>query len=282
MKNTLAIASLLLLGTAGCTTPSDEPIRPNPPPIVQGNPLTPLTKPLPPEEADKYILLVRLQIITLQVPIGSVSDSEELWSYLNEESVSSGDSSLPYNGVRVAVGTAASWQDVARVLRRITTQPLPRSNLLIRPGEPVPVVVKQMQDRQTIFTYRPDRTLSGQDYPPGDDVLMTATAVDLESPTSVHMQGGLLVRSAQRQPKFTDTEGGIRMVDQPEYFPLPGMTFRVKTPPGGFLLIGPGRQVRQPSSAGRQFMVRTRQGLDYETIIVLVPEVFVAPLPAPK
>ena len=68
------------------------------------------------------------------------------------------------------------------------------------------------------------------------------------------------------------------MVNQPDYLALPELDFSLKTPPKGFLLIGPGRQVRRPSSPGQQFLVFDRQGLKFESIVVLVPEVFAAPI----
>lgn len=270
----VALAGVLL---AGCT--QIEPLTPPaPPPVHQGVQLSPLSKPLKAEEADKYFLLVRLNIITVQLPLGAVSDSEELWSYLNEEPINSRNSPLPYNGIRVGVGTEAAWPEVAAVLRRFTGQPLGRSQFMIRPGEPLPVVFKQFQPPQTIFTYRADRTLLGQDYPAGDDVLMTAAAVNLDEPTSVHLAGALVVRSTAVHPRYVTRPGGVDILNQPDYFALPELDFRVKTPPKGFLLIGPGRQVRRPSSPGQQFMVFDRQGLKFENIVVLVPEVFAAPI----
>ena len=49
-------------------------------------------------------------------------------------------------------------------------------------------------------------------------------------------------------------------------------------PAKGFLVIGPGANARNPTSVGYHFLVKKRQGMEFETLLVLVPEVFAAPL----
>ena len=48
-------------------------------------------------------------------------------------------------------------------------------------------------------------------------------------------------------------------------------------PAGGFLLIGPGRESQRLTSPGRQFLVGQRDGMEYETVLVIAPELFAAP-----
>ena len=277
-----ARAALMLVAAcapwSGCQPPP-EPLRPPlPPPIEDGVALTPLTRQADKEVVQK-ILAVRLRLITVSLPIGSVSSSEELWSYLNEEPAGARiGPSLAYNGIRVGYGPESAWPDVARVLRRLTGQPLRRSQVLAHPGTPLPIVLKARQGEQTIFIYRRERTLFGRDYPPGDNVLMVTAGINWEKPSSVHLMVTPLIRSSHRRARFVHQPAGYVLTAQPSYFPLRELDFQFTIPAGGFLLIGPGPQVRRQTSPGYHFLVRQHRGAKFETVLVIAPEVFAAPV----
>ena len=101
MRSSLAVAASLL---AGCAWPIE--LRPQiPPPTQDGVPLTPLARNAPTEQA-RRVLLIRLRLITLQLPLGASTDSEQIWSYLNEERVGAAAVwPLAYNGLRAGTGS---------------------------------------------------------------------------------------------------------------------------------------------------------------------------------
>lgn len=266
----------LALAMGGCKT-VELSLRP-PPPVQQGKALLTPDK-VPKDQVNNYMLLVRLSMVTVQLPLGSVSDSEELWSYVNEEAVGGrAEALLGANGVRIGLGKESDWPDIDRIIRRLSGQALVRSNMMVLPGAVTPLVLKEDQETQTIFLFAQDRTLAGCDYPPGDNLLSIMAGINQDDYTTVHLTGCPIIRSTQRKMKVTDDSGMPLFRPEPTYFPLPGMEFSLKAPVGGFLVIGPGRDIRRKNSAGRQFLVRNKDGLDYETVLIIVPEIFAAPM----
>ena len=47
---------------------------------------------------------------------------------------------------------------------------------------------------------------------------------------------------------------------------------------GGFVLIGPGAGVKRSTSPGCHFLVHQSKGVEFETILVIAPELFYAPV----
>lgn len=154
--------------------------------------------------------------------------------------------------------------------------------MLAPPGNPVQIELKRLQPVQTIFTFRNDRTLCGRDYPPGDNLLTICSTLDEDDPSTVLITGVPQVRSTGRRPQIVnDGAGGLRMVEQPVLFSLSPLTFQVSIPAGSLLVIGPGSASRRPTSAGHHFLVHRKKGVEFETVLVVIPEVFATPLPEP-
>jgi hypothetical protein len=270
-------APALWLG-AGCR-PAEPLRRALPPPVLGGAPLTPLERIPRNKDPRDFLLLARLQLTTVQLPLGSVSDSAELWSYVNEEPVAARiGSAIARNGIRVGLGRAHDWKDVERLLRRLAGHALGRGLVMPAPGVPMPWLLKGNQDWQTFFIYRPDRTLVGYDYEPGDNVLMLGAALDYDDLASVILMGAPVVRSASHRQQYTTEMDRYVLKTEPVHYVLPDMDFRFTVPAGGFVLIGPGPDVRRANSPGYRFLEQDRSGLKYEPILVVWPEAFFAPL----
>ena len=267
------------LGVIGCP-PIGQPTRErtDPPRIrkVRLNPLPPGGKLIDPRD---YRLIVRIQLTTVRLPMGATSKSEDLWSYINEEplGVRTGVT-LARNGVRVGLGVRQARTDVDKILRRLTGKPLSPTQLEGLPGSPMALVLKRGQGDQTIFLFRPDGTLTGADYPPGDNLLMLTANIDPDDPTTVRMVGSAVIRSTRRRQRFVDKPGGIVRVSEPNYFPLEDAGFKITVPAGGFILVGPGPKVGRVNSLGRRFLVHADRGMEFETVLVIAPKVFAAPI----
>ena len=277
----LALGAILLaVGLAGCEEPLPSVRRQLGPPTVAGVRLRPLTADSKLDDPQNFMLLIRFQLTSIQLPIGAVSNSEELWSYLDEEPVGAQVGvALARNGIRIGLASEQAWPDIAKLLTRLTGKPLARRHLQTPVNAPVPVVLKQGLPAQTIFMFRGDRTLIGNDYPPGDNVLMMTARLNYDDPSSVHLLGAAVVRSTRRRQRYVEGPAGFVRVSERDHYPLEGASFRLRVPAGGFIIVGPGRDVRRPNSPGRRFLIHTHKGLDFETILVIAPKVFAAPLP---
>ncbi|MDY7011185.1 MAG: hypothetical protein SVV80_10610 [Planctomycetota bacterium] len=278
MKRLLPICVLFgVLVFTGCAEPKDPLPQPGDPPVVNGAALMPFDR-VKKENQRDFILVVRINLITVQIPIGSVSNSEQLWGYLDEEPVGARvGSALSSNGIRVGLGRKDAWKDISGILQQLTGEPLNRTTLLVPPGAPMPIVFKPQQKEQTIFTYRRDESLFGRDYPAGDNVLMTMATINFDEPSAVWMTATPVVRSSQRRRRYVKQAGEYALTSEPIYYHLGDLGFRFKVPRGDFILIGPDQQAQQHSSPGYHFLVHNRQALEFETVVIIAPEVFAAP-----
>jgi len=86
------------------------------------------------------------------------------------------------------------------------------------------------------------------------------------------------VRSTARTTRYETSPLGPQLVSRPDLFSLDDLTFQLMVPPKGFLVIGPGANARNPSTVGHHFLTLKKEGVEYETILVLTPEVVAAPI----
>jgi len=222
----------------------------------------------------KYAILVQFRVITIEVPLGTISSSEKLWSYLDEELL--GEDSLVNlgrNGFRVGAGVQATWSDVDKILKELTRRPLKATTLMAEPGKGVPFVVKEKQGEQMIFTFYEDRTCSGETYPPGDNLLTMACTYDPDDPRKIVLSGVPLIRTTNRRMRYVKEPSRIRAVVKPTLYPFDTLGFQMEMRGGDFLVIGPGVQAARENSIGHHFLIQRRKGVQWERVLILRPEV---------
>ena len=272
-----ALTAVALL-TASCEDQTNSLRSPLPPPVLDGVPAAALTD-ADKGQAARKMMVIRHRLTTIQLPLGAVSDTEQIWGYINEEPLGAKlGTCLARNGIRVGVGRESDWPAIAKILRRLTGQPLMDSNTMARPGQPIPVALKKDQGTQTIFMFRPDETLFGNDYPAGDNLLVITAGTDYDDPRTVRISGVPVVRSSYRRARYVKGPAGYELKSESLHYPLDQLAFEFGVPPGGFLIIGPGPEVRRQSSPGNRFLVRQTKGASFETLLVIAPEVFAVPV----
>ena len=222
--------------------------------------------------------IIRMNIIYVEVPAGQASGSEEIWSYLDEEPIGAERLvSLGRNGIRVGLGRSKSMPDIVRVLKRMTGKALGRRLMVGRSGAPHHTVLKRGQGVQTVFDFHADRTLTGSDMPPGDNVLTVVCTVDQDDADRIILTGMPQVRSSKTRTRFLNEPAGIRIVNKAVMFGFDDLMFQMPMRPGEFLVIGPGAASRRPHSVGRHFFVEKKQGMDFEIVLVLTPSAEMLP-----
>jgi hypothetical protein len=272
----VATTSLFAPPAASPAAPAAGPAGP----ANAGNPgkiFNPTTSPA--GKAKSYRLVITMRLMTIEVPIGTASGSEEIWSYLDEEPVKAVRAvNLGRNGLRVGLGASDALPDLQRIFKRMTGQSPKQYMVATIPGDPLPIVLKEHQAEQTIFTFHNDRTLSGKDYPVGDYVLAVACTLDEDNPSKVLITAMPQVRSTHRQTHYVMVDGTPQVISESETLPFSQMTFQLMVPSKGFLVIGPGANSRNPTSVGYHFLVRRKEGVEFESMLVVIPEVLAAPL----
>lgn len=268
----LAIATI-----AGCGDPVEPPTiiesAPTPAAVTAVKPVADPVQPVKPIGAKRTLYTTYVRFGIVEVPTGIASGSEELWSYLDEEPVSKKAKLLGLNGLRVGVARAEVWDDLKRVLSEMTGQEYQSKSLSIPRGQNPAVTLKSKQPVQTIFTYHPDGSLSGRDYPPGNDMLRISPTIDTE-----HLNRVLFTIIPQIQTtkeKLTVEYDGDtpRIAEKPVLISLDHLQFQLWVKQGDFLVIGPGIQARRNSSIGKFFLTQRRNGVLFETVLILQPSI---------
>ena len=115
--------------------------------------------------------------------------------------------------------------------------------------------------------------------PPGDNLITFMCTLNPDDPSEVLITAVPQIRSRDLKTTIvTDPAGQLQAVKAPEIFAFSQMTFRLPVPNNDLLVIGPSAASRRPQSVGNRVLVKTRDGMEYETVFVLIPEVFWAPL----
>lgn len=233
---------------------------------------------LPAENAPKtrqYVFFIQMRMATLDVPVGALSGSEELWSYLDEQRTAPGQAaSLARNGIRVGLGKKGSIEDVSAVIKRLTGAKMSEFTVTTSLNHPYPIVLQAAQPLQTIFITHADRTVSGADYPAGDNLLGLSFSFNEDDPSSILMTALPQIRSGTRKLTYVTNGTGGEWEYAPTMYSFNGLQFQARIRRGDFIVIGPGAQSRLSESPGSRFLVRTREGMQYESVLILFPELW--------
>ncbi|MBN1941841.1 MAG: hypothetical protein JW849_00955 [Phycisphaerae bacterium] len=281
------ILILVLLTAAGCEESAAGPghIAPSagPTPPEPINPSSSLDGPDARDKAPQTIYLIHLQLATVEVPLGVASGSEELWSRLDEEPVSLRSRVLGMNGFRVGLGRNEDWDDIERTLKRMTGQSFRSATVQAMVGRPAPIELKSNQPTRLMFTTHEDQTLSGEHVPPGDYLLTLTCTLDEDDPSKVLVTAVPQIRSTRRMPKLVHERGVTTLVHRPSLITLTPLAFQLTVPNNDFLVVGPGILARRPTSPGQAFLAKDRNGVPFETVVLLRPMVHAVRLaPTPK
>ncbi len=265
---------IVALSSAGCVPSETQTDKETAPSAVQKLPHIPkIGGETKPAAAVRIPYFIRVRMITVQVPAGLASKSEELWSYLDEEPVSMKSTVLGINGIRVGMGRAQGWPDIERILKQMTGLVYQDRAIQSFGGQAKQVELKTAQPEQTICIFREDMTLFGADYPKGDNILAISCTIDEDNNNRVILTAVPQLRTTKNFTTYVHEYGNIKAVSQPKIYPFRELTFQMVLPSDDFIIIGPGIESRRLTSLGHHFLTENIEGLEHETILVLRPEV---------
>ncbi|GAH89479.1 unnamed protein product, partial [marine sediment metagenome] len=174
---------------------------------------------------------------------------------------------------RVGVGRKENLQDVERILKGMMARKYSESVLQMFNEKPGTIVLVRNTSAQTIFLYSENQTLTGNDYPPGDNLIKISAVADPD-----HRDKSLLtitpeIRSTKTKPQIIRKRGTPRIQENPVLFLFRSMRFQLKMTDGEFMVIGPGIESHRPTSIGHHFLTNTKNNIEYEQFLVLHPQV---------
>ena len=224
-------------------------------------------------EEDRTVTVVRVHVTAVEVPIGTAGESTILWGLLDREVMAlDEDLLLSDNGLRVGVGPREDWGRLEDVLVDMSGRQHEPITVIGLPGAPVPVVVGRHATTRTVFLVHADDTISGADYPPGSYIISLLPELDPDGRT-LTVTALPQVESTHRKPMVVSDSGAPAMVRRPISYSLYPLAFQMRINTGDFIVIAPSARAARETSVGRNFLVRDRDGIPVETILVITPEV---------
>ncbi len=214
-----------------------------------------------------------LDILRVEVPLGAVSGSYELWNHLDEQALGAEQIvTLKRNGLRAGVGRAEAWQPIKTFLDGIDDHFVYHQSTPLSTGV-LSLDLTNGPDDQEVFWFGKNGEMAGRSFPGSRNVLQVIYRMSPADP------GGLILKVIpeirRHRRKMEWTRRGKQFLPVPVYY---GRTFHelvVETalPAGRFLAIGPGREIDLARIIGRALLTREVEGKRYESIYFLTPNV---------
>lgn len=220
------------------------------------------------------ILKINFEVIRLEAPAGFFSESEKIWNYLTSRDFDpKREHMLRLNGLRMAKGKSDSWSAIKTLLDQADIQCV-TSTQTVSNALPLEIKLDPVPRDQTLFLFRPDRTLAGFPYPNSINQWRIEFAIPLEDIDSVEVTPMPETQLPYRRPKSKLTINGW------EHYPIerPIRIFRelsctMRIGPDEFFVIGPSTQSEKKHLIGSAFLCSERDGLEYESMYVITPRV---------
>ncbi len=224
-------------------------------------------------QVDTTVKILKVHVTVVEVPIGSASESTILWGLLNRQVLAVDEEiALADNGLQIGVGPKEDWSRLEDVLVDLSGLQREPMTITTVPDLPVPIVVAEHTDRQTIFLVHTDDTVSGMDYPPGSYVLSMLFALDPDG-RSLTVTALPQVETTRRRPMIVTDMGTAAIVNRPTVFNVYPLMFQTRMSKGDFMVIGTSDRAKRSTSIGRAYMVTERDGVPVERVLVITPQI---------
>jgi hypothetical protein len=212
----------------------------------------------------------------VELPVGAASGGQDIWRCLDEGLIGADRSrALHRNGLRVGLIKAGNLPDLLDVLGKLTGRKLAYGTHAALSGEPVCLTLKKNQPPQMVFAFDGDGSAHGADYPAGDHVLVVSYRLNdmEETPSTVLLTVVPQIRPAPGKTADDSMIPGAEFRTDQEIFSFEQAAFSVTLPVGDILVIGPSRESGRPSSVGSSLLTGHRNGVPFETVLLLIPQV---------
>jgi hypothetical protein len=220
------------------------------------------------------VLKINFEVIRLHTRAGIFSQSEKIWNYLSESELDPRRNHLlRLNGLRIAKGKSETWPAIKTLLDEADIQ-CTTSSQSVSNALPLEIKLDPVPRDQTLFLFRPNRTLAGFPYPNSVNQWRIEFAIPLEDIDSVEVTPMPETQLPYHQPRSKLTVNGW------EHYPIerPSRIFRelactLRIGPDEFFVIGPSEQSGKKHLIGSAFLCNEIDGLEYESMYVITPRV---------
>ena len=235
-------------------------------------------RPIKPKRGERvnYVARVRLRMESFQVPASRPGEADVIWRRLTDGMLDyQTRRALALNGIRVGVASRETWKDFLKTLDGRNGRNLGSTlETLYSANESVAIALDRFHDRKALFVFNPDATLAGADHQPGHNELGARCVLTSQQPVRIAMTLTPQIRSIGRHLTYRKGPKRFTTVRPEKVHSFLPLALHLTLSDKEFLVLGPGPEARDETSAGSHFFVRRRDGIRHETLLVIAPEVF--------
>lgn len=230
----------------------------------------------PDPEAARHAIptVLVLDVYHLTVPAGAVSRNDEFWKHVDEDRIDIATYDLLLkNGVRVGLGRDVEWSYFKGLLgqypsarqQQVRTEPgkLGYFELPIRTGV----------SYQPLFWLDDQGNLVARTFERCDDLLAISFEASTHRPGEAIVKICPLVRGLRRE-FHVSVMNNEEIIEQKHPQQLYDLRLESVIPLNDFLIVGPSKQARLPTSIGNTFLITEGKTEPTEHVLVIVPRVF--------
>ena len=221
------------------------------------------------------IVVVQMQfdVLHVELPIDQVHHSEKIWNHVDELRQDPARTSLlRRNGFRMGVASADDWPALRALFEACNARVL-RVSHTVQQGLPLTLELDPIEDDETIFLLTADNRMVGTTFDRGTKYLHLDYALSAEDGCTTLMATPEIHRTSKSK-SWESRDGQLQRVAKYQGKVFHELTGAVRVCPNEFLIIGADATQASTLSAGRQFLARTREGRDYETVLCITPQPF--------
>lgn len=234
-------------------------------------------EPRPDPQAARHIIptALMLDVYHLTVPFGAVSRNDEFWKHVDEQKLDVATYDLLLkNGVRVGLGRDAEWAYFKGLLGQYPSAR--QQQVRTEPGK-VGHFELTMRDRvpyQNLFWLDDRNGLIARTFEKCDNLLAVSFEASTHRPGEAIVKVCPLVRGLRREFHVSVMNNEEIEIDQKHPEQLYDLRLESVIPLGDFLIIGPSKEAKLPTSIGNTFLVSEGRTEPIEHVLVIVPRVY--------
>jgi hypothetical protein len=215
--------------------------------------------------------MVHLDVYTLELPVGTVSDSKAFWESVDEQAVGVDlEDRLSRSGIRTGLAPKSQGMffsqffDKQVIHRRCTTVNGLRA-------ETVPLELGGQIDREDLFYFDPRGQNPGRTFDRCTNSMTIGFGPAPRDPGGVRLTVCPVVKCEREHLQYTSLNREFEVPATDDMVRLYDIGFSVDCPQDSFFIIAPSPDAWRPSSIGGRFLIHEDKSERLERVIVIVP-----------
>jgi hypothetical protein len=221
----------------------------------------------------KFVQLV-FDVVRVDLPVESVRHSRKIWNHVDEMRVGPEVAArLARNGIRCGVAGTAALPAITTILEAARAKSYP-SRVAAQSGVPVTLLVGELREPESIFTFNRLNGLVGKTIPAGHKVIVLDYAPRPEFGGFTDLVLAFQVRHDRGTMTLQREEDVLYHVPAVDRHAFPDLDVQVSVRPSEMLVIGPSEKAEMPYLIGSRFFAREDPGgILNETILFITPRI---------